>query len=1223
MAIAYDGIEVNIQASATKAIQQLDMLASRLSGITSALHGINSATFSGLANGVSDLSSSMATLKSNASAKDFTNLAKNINKLASVNASGITSSASAIREINSALSGVSVPESSAASIKSMTDAMAAFGYERMNKAITNIPLFATEFKDLLTTLSQAPEASQNVISMTNAIANVANAMAGLGKGGSSAASALSSKGSFFKSFVSNLMSANSQTKRFGSSINSLAYSFGKFYANCFLLIRGLKGLGNAMKSAMDYIETFNYYNVTMNKIGSQFANQYKKFGYDSAQAYASSFESRLNELTSKMTGFNIGKNGSMGFTNQMNLALDPQLVMNYEAQVASVTNSVGLMGETSIKASKALTMLAADYSSLRNIDLSTVMTNFSSGLIGQSRALYKYGIDITNATLQTYAYKYGIKTAVSEMTQADKMQLRLIAILDQSKIAWGDQANTINSVANQYRIMKAQASNLARMFGSLFIPMLQAVLPYINAVLIALQHLVMWIASIFHIDLAKNMQGISKAFGGGTDDLEGLADAGDDASDSLDKASDSAKKLAKTVLGFDEINALSDTSSSKGTGTGGGAGGIDLSPQIGKLLDQYNKAWDKALKNSQNKAQELADKLIDYFKRGDYYGLGKAISDWIKNALDSINWDSVYKAADKFGTGLAQFLNGLIQPGTFYSIGRTIAGALNTALHFLDSFAVTLNWTNLGLSIAAGINGFFENFNFTLFAKTLNDWVHGLETAVSTALKNINYKAIFKGLKDFFTELDPDTFAWIVGIAFGPKIAKAVFKAIASSLSKKILANDIAAAIGGGASVGIGGAISIALLVTATVAVAMQFGKDYNQWISNMKQYGSTTGKKVTALENEANPYESTSKKGQYDKSLGFVDISDWQEQQRQKHEQSLQEQDKFYESSKQKLSDYINNQNQKWSGFGDTIKTNLSDALGSIGSKFSDAKGNISTSVDDIKKKVSDGATAAGTYFNTNIQPGITGFVNKIKSIPGTISGDLEILKSNISGAATNIGTYFQTNIQPGILGFIDNVKQIPGNIAADLELLKQNIGDAATSAGTSLVDNFNAKKEEFLGFVREIPDKIKDALKDLYDIGKNAIKAFIDGFKSINIPTPHFKTSTVKIGKFSMDIPSFDGFYANGGFPEDGLFMANHGELVGSFANGKTAVANNQEITEGIKQAVQQGMAEVMMAFSNKGSSTPVIENTIMVDSETLYRKVEQGKQAHDGRYHVVVPI
>ena len=76
-----------------------------------------------------------------------------------------------------------------------------------------------------------------------------------------------------------------------------------------------------------------------------------------------------------------------------------------------------------------------------NIDYADVMGNLQSGLIGQSRALYKYGIDITNATLQTYAYEMGLSKAVSEMTQAEKMQLRLIAILDQSKVAWGDLAN--------------------------------------------------------------------------------------------------------------------------------------------------------------------------------------------------------------------------------------------------------------------------------------------------------------------------------------------------------------------------------------------------------------------------------------------------------------------------------------------------------------------------------------------------------------------------------------------------------------------------------------------------------------------------------------------------------------------------------------------------------------------------------------------------------------
>ena len=50
----------------------------------------------------------------------------------------------------------------------------------------------------------------------------------------------------------------------------------------------------------------------------------------------------------------------------------------------------------------------------------------------------------------------------------------------------------------------------------------------------------------------------------------------------------------------------------------------------------------------------------------------------------------------------------------------------------------------------------------------------------------------------------------------------------------------------------------------------------------------------------------------------------------------------------------------------------------------------------------------------------------------------------------------------------------------------------------------------------------------------------------------------------------------FANGGFPEDGLFFANHGELVGQFANGKTAVANNEQITDGIAMAVQNANTE-----------------------------------------------
>ena len=60
----------------------------------------------------------------------------------------------------------------------------------------------------------------------------------------------------------------------------------------------------------------------------------------------------------------------------------------------------------------------------------------------------------------------------------------------------------------------------------------------------------------------------------------------------------------------------------------------------------------------------------------------------------------------------------------------------------------------------------------------------------------------------------------------------------------------------------------------------------------------------------------------------------------------------------------------------------------------------------------------------------------------------------------------------------------------------------------------------------------------------------------------------------------------YAEGGFPEDGIFMANHGELVGQFSNGRTAVANNEQITEGIYQAVRDAMRD------SSGNGNIVIE-------------------------------
>lgn len=582
-----------------------------------------------------------------------------------------------------------------------------------------------------------------------------------------------------------------KSSKAGKSLSTFSQIAGSFYANCFLLVRGVKKLWSGVESSMDYVETFNYWNVTLDKIGKEFGNQFDDYGKDSAEAYVKSFRDRLKELTAKMTGYQIGDAGDLTLTGGMNLGLDPEQMMNFQARIGAVTNSVGLIGETSINTAKALSMLSADMSSFTNQELSSVMTNFQSGIIGQSRALYKYGIDITNATLQTYAYENGISKAISEMTQAEKMQLRLIAILDQSRVAWGDQANTLNSVANQYRITKQQISNLARTLGNLFLPIVKNVLPVINAMVMSLNRLFTTLGfHFFGSEWLKELQdGTSKGFTG----IEGLGDEADDVSNGLNEAANAAKKLKNATLGIDELNIINPNTDSGYSGNESGAGsGIDFSDAISEALKNYETVWDKAFAESENKAQKIADAICGAFQRGDYEGIGTYISNGISSALEKINWESTYGIANNFGTGFAQFLNGLITPELFGDVGKTIAGSINTSIYMALSFGDTFDWTNFGISIADGFNEFFSNYDFTSLAKTLNIWVDGLEEAIGTAIQNIDYGELLVDLHDFVSNLEFDTVAVIIGTLTIKKIGKVailgaikglIFKKIASTLS--------------------------------------------------------------------------------------------------------------------------------------------------------------------------------------------------------------------------------------------------------------------------------------------------------------------------------------------------------------------------------------------------------------------------------------------------------
>ncbi len=577
-------------------------------------------------------------------------------------------------------------------------------------------------------------------------------------------------------------SSNTSIGKVKKSSESLSSSLMKLYAKYSILKRAVKAFGNSIKESADYIESFNYFNVAMGKVAEEWKDSFAEYAYDDADSYAESFSERLNELFGKMSNVTLNiDTGTLQANTSKNLGINLTQLTQYASNMAAVTNSMGMTGEATVAVSKAMSMLAVDMSSLKNTTLQEAMNSFSSGLIGQSRALYKYGIDITNATLSQYAYNLGIEKSITAMTQGEKAQLRMIAILDQSEVAWGDQARTINTISNQFRMFKSNVSSVGTLIGQMFVPVVSKVIPYVNGLVIALQRLFTSLASAMGIKI--NLDDFSQGY-------STLGEQLDDTADSYDEATASAKKYKNQLLGFDEAYKLSEPT--EDTGSAGAGSSIDLTNEISKALADYEAKWNEAYDNMSNKANEIADRITNAFKSGDYKGIGTYISTNISDALASINWDSVYQGAKNFGTGLAQFLNGLITPDLFGNVGKTIAGALNTKLYTILSFGQTFNFTNLGESIAAGVNNFFATFDFGGLAETLNTWIKGLFGALTLAIANIDWLRIYDKLIEFLENIDIGTIAIVIGAISIKKIKKAILAQgviswIGSALTKLVV----------------------------------------------------------------------------------------------------------------------------------------------------------------------------------------------------------------------------------------------------------------------------------------------------------------------------------------------------------------------------------------------------------------------------------------------------
>lgn len=1072
---------------------------------------IGSFKFSALAIGMNKLGTSAQTI-SNINVSKINSFANSIAKFSSVDVSRLKKVATELPSVVSSLNRMGVVSQNAQQVGILASNISKLGNKSVQTAIANIPQLATAMKDLVTTLSSVPKVSQNLIDMTNALANLAN------QGGRI--------GSTSNSLVNGLNNVSNASIRARKSTFNLASAFGKFYASYFLVIRGIKSLWSSIESTSDYLEAYNFLDVSLTKIGKDWSQQFEKYGYESAEAYAESFKAKLNDDLKKLSGVQIeidaeGK-GLLSETGLKNLGLDIEEVTQYMAQLVSVTNSVGQTGETSLATASAFSKLAGDISSLFNVDYSTVASNLQSGLIGQSRALYKYGIDITNATLQTYAYELGLSKTVTEMTQAEKMQLRMIAILDQSRVSWGDLANTINQPANAIRVFKNQLSELAQVIGQLFIPLVSKIVPVLSGITIAIKRLASTIAGFFGIKL--EIADASQSF---YDIEEDVYDVGD----AVDSTTDSVKKLKNQLAGFDKLNVLTTSQTSganNGTGTSGG-GAIDLTDEILKATQEYENAWNEAYAQMEDRVNQFADKVekaLEPVKQlfydisiGDWFAVGEdtsnivsGIFNFFSDAIAKVDWQGV-------GNNIGLFLAGINWTEVFISIGKLIWEAINAVIDLLDG---SFDAAPIEMAIISGI--------------ALLKWT-GLGTIIFTGIKNA-IKSKLSNIAEIFTE---GGFLTNIGL---------VFENLFSGLSLK---ESMIAVFGelGTKIAGIGTVISGLILSVTNFIDMLNDGFSWFNEILMLVGIGLTTvgaiilGAPATVAAVVGGIVAAVA-------TLVIVIKENW-------------------ESIKETLFNF------EWAfSFFKEAKNAFKNAFEA--DSFLEIGGWILKGIlDGILGTISLITEPFYDLFQW-IWVGICnifGIASPAKEMEPLgeyiLSGIVEGFTSSFSEMTEAIRKFYEEYIKPWFTS----------------EKWKENMGSiktALTDKWNEAKEWWNQKSdlEKITTTVEDFVTKIKNSWNDVKNWWKNNA-SLSEITAKIKIPriSLSWDTSSASaqfLQKLGLKgFPSFSvKYYATGGFPEDGWFRASKGEYFGKFDDGTSVIANNNQIISGIANGVRDANTE-----------------------------------------------
>lgn len=436
------------------------------------------------------------------------------------------------------------------------------------------------------------------------------------------------------------------------------------------------------------------------------------------------------------------------------LGINQQQFMQYSSMYGSLLSGFGMAQEQVTTISVGLAELSYDIWAAYNDryqSLEDASEAVRSAITGEIEPIRNAGIALTEASMQEYLDSLGMASVkMANLSEAQKSEVRYATMVNaaMNQGIVGTYAAEMNTAEGVMRNLAMQTRTMAQALGSLFIPVLMKVIPWVTAFVNVLTDAFHAIAAFFGIELQKINWGdsVSGAAGG----IGSVADSASDATGALKDAGKEAKKLKDYTMGFDELNVLNppDESSAGGSGGGGGAGGVGTGGSLGLDLDTL---WDESVfAKAKQQAEELEGKVKEILK---WVGLiaagfaawkiGKGISAFLK--LKPVVWltdftKALFGAAKgsaaaksavtfmlepitKLGTTLS---SGIFSKGLGAAIMGVGGGGLAASIGAIASFAA-----GIGL-LAVGLYDVFKNSElFRSGLKAIGDFVSWIGSGIA------------------------------------------------------------------------------------------------------------------------------------------------------------------------------------------------------------------------------------------------------------------------------------------------------------------------------------------------------------------------------------------------------------------------------------------------------------------------------------------------------------